>query len=115
MNYPWKYILVSCAIGLLLGGSAGLIYSRYHRFPFPRKGTEMFLRHMDREVRLTEPQKTQIRSLLEANHTKMVAFHEEIRSATQAAIRKVLTPEQQLRFDAMNAKMDAKWKRRRER
>jgi len=112
MKLPWKYILVSLAIGLLLGGAGGVFCLRGIAAPWTPRNAEMFLRRLDNELRLTEPQRTQIRSFLSANRNKMASFQDEIRKTTRAEIRGLLTPDQQSRFDAMIARHDAKRKKR---
>src|ERR1035437_3369552 len=112
MKLPWKYILVSLTIGLLLGASAGLFYSRGFKGPWTMKSAEMFLRRLDGELKLTEPQRTQIRSFLRANHDKMTAYQEEVRQSTRREIRGLLTSDQQARFDAMIARHDARRRKR---
>jgi Spy/CpxP family protein refolding chaperone len=108
MKFPWKYILVSLVIGLLLGGSAGLFYSRDLARHWIQKGPEMFLRRLDHELQLTEPQRTQIRTLLNANRDKMTSYQDEIRQTARTQIRALLTSDQQVRFDIMIALHDAK-------
>ena len=112
MNLPWKYILVSLVIGLLLGGAAGVFCSRRIAAPWTKKSAEMFLRRLDNELALTEPQKSQIRSFLNANRDKMTAYQDEIRQMTRGEIRGLLTPGQQTRFDAIVARHDAERKKR---
>jgi len=111
MKLPWRYILVSLVMGLLLGGSAGVFYSRGIATAWTPKSAEMFLRRLDNELKLTEPQRTQIRSFLSANRDRMAAFQEDIRKTTRAEIRGLLTPDQQTRFDAMIARHDTKRKK----
>jgi Spy/CpxP family protein refolding chaperone len=111
MKLPWRYILVSLAIGLLLGGAAGIFYSRGITTAWTPKSAEMFLRRLDNELKLTEPQRTQIRSLLSANRDKLAAFQEEIRKTTRREIRGLLTSDQLTRFDAMVARRDAERKK----
>ena len=107
MNLPWKYILVSLLVGLLMGGSIGLYYSHDLARHWIQKGPEMFLRHLDRELNLTDPQRAEILALLNANRDKMTAYQDEIRKAARIQIRTLLTPDQQPRFDSMIAKHDA--------
>jgi len=112
MNPHRKYIFISLVIGLLLGGSAGLFYARSLAAPWTKKSGEIFLKHLDRELTLTEPQRTEIRSLLSANRDKISAYQDEIRKTARAEIRSLLTPGQQVRFDAMVARHDAQSKKR---
>jgi hypothetical protein len=112
MKLPWKYILLSFVIGLLLGGSVGLYYSHNLARHWIQRGPEMFLRKLDREIHLTDSQQTQIRTLLEANRDKMVAYQDDVRKAARAQIRPLLSSEQQARFDAMIAKHDSERRKR---
>ena|ERR1700687_2351860 len=112
MNLPWKYILISFTAGLLLGGSIGLYYSHDLARHWIKKGPEMFLRRLDHELHLTEPQRAEIRTLLNANRDKVTAYQDEIRKAARTQIRTLLSPEQQPRFDAMIAKHDAQRRKR---
>src|SRR5882672_1395372 len=101
MKIPWKYILVSFVMGLLLGGSTGLYYSHDLARHWIKKGPEMFLRKLDRELQLTEPQRTQIRSLLNTNRDKLTTYQDELRKTARTQIRILLTSDQQAHFDAM--------------
>jgi hypothetical protein len=107
MKLPWKYILVSFVIGLLLGGSVGLYYSHNLARHWIQKGPEIFLHKLDHEIHLTDSQRTQILILLDAKRDKMIAYQDELRKTARAQIRILLSPEQQTRFDAMIAKHDA--------
>src|SRR5258708_3095594 len=114
MKLPWKYILVSFLVGLLAGGSVGLFYSHKLAHQWIKKAPEIFLRHLDHELHLNELQRTQIRTLLEANPDKMIAYHDEIRKVARPQNRPLPSPDQQTRFDAMIAKHDAERRKREE-
>ena len=107
MRLPWKYILVSFVIGLLLGGSVGLYYSRDLARQWMKKSPEMFLKRLDQELHLDVSQRSTLSRLLNSKHEKLVAFQDDLRKATRAEIRVLLTPDQQTRFDAMTAEHDA--------
>ncbi len=107
MKFPWKYILVSFAIGLLLGGSVGLYYSRDLARQWMKKSPEMFLKRLDRDLHLDEGQRSTISRILHAKHDKMIAFQDDLRKTARAEIRVLLTPDQQTHFDAITAKHDA--------
>ncbi len=108
MKLPWKYILISLAVGLLLGAAAGLFCCRGLARHWITKSPEMFLKRLDHELHLTEPQKTQIHALLIAKRDKMAVYEDELRKAARADIRTALSPDQQTRFDMMMARHDAK-------
>lgn len=112
MNFPWKYILISFLIGLFLGSAIGLTGSGALRHRWMKRGPQMFVQQLDRKVKLTDTQRGQIQSLLNDKHTRLDTFHNEVRQATRADIRKVLTSEQQPTFDAFIAKKDARRNKR---
>jgi hypothetical protein len=112
MKLPWKYILVSFLVGLLAGGSVGLFYSHKLAHQWIKKAPEMFLRHLDRELHLDDPQRTQILTILNAKRDKVLAYQEEIRKTARTEIRTHLTPDQQKRFDAMVAKHETERQKR---
>jgi Spy/CpxP family protein refolding chaperone len=105
MKLPWKYILVSLVIGLLVGATSGLCIMRYHMH-YRRGGPEQLLNRFSHSLKLTDSQKVQVKSILE---DKQKDF-EQVRNSTRTEIRKVLTSEQQTKFDEINAKRDARWK-----
>ncbi len=112
MKLPWKYILVSLTVGLLLGAAAGAFYCRSLAYQWIKKSPEMFMKRLDHELHLTDPQKTQIYSLLISKRDKMSAYEDDIRKTTRADIRVILTPDQQAPFDTMIAKHDAERRKR---
>ena len=112
MQLPWKYILVSTLIGLLVGGAAGIFCSPRIESHWTKKSAEMFLHHLDREVHLSDTQRSQIRALLTVNREKVTAYQDQIRKEVRAQIRAILVPDQQTRFDAMVARHDAERKKR---
>jgi Spy/CpxP family protein refolding chaperone len=107
MRFPWKYILVSFVLGLLLGGSAGLFAGHHGRRPWGKKGPEMFVRHLDKKIHLTDLQRTQILTLVTTGHDKIDAVMEDTRQSTDAQIRALLTPDQLAGFNALVAKHEA--------
>jgi hypothetical protein len=115
MKLPWKYILISFLVGLLAGGSVGLFYSHKLAHQWIKKAPEIFLRRLDHELHLNEPQRSQILTILNAKRDKMLAYEEEIRKAARVEIRTHLSPDQQARFDAMIAKHDAERRKREQR
>jgi hypothetical protein len=112
VKLPWKYILVSLLIGLLMGGSVGLYYSHDLAHQWIKKGPEMFLRHLDRNLHLDDSQRTQIQAILQTESDKVMAYHDQMRQIARTQIRTHLTPDQQSGFDAMIAKHDAERQKR---
>jgi hypothetical protein len=111
MRIPWKYILVSFLVGLLFGSAIGLYHARDLARHWRKKGPELFLKHLDHELHLTDEQHTKIQTLLNTNRDKMTAYENDLRQNGRAAIRVLLDPAQQNRFDAMVALHDAKRKK----
>lgn len=73
---------------------------------------------MKHDLNLTEQQATEIRAILEETRGGFRALRAEVRPRydalrqnSRARIRALLTPEQQQRFDAKNAEMDARHER----
>ena len=115
MKMNWHVI----AISLLIGFSAGILFGQNQKFcgPWKHGGSmkEHMLKKFNRELHLTEEQKQKISAIFDAKHPRMMALHEEgrpkfeaIRNETQAEIRAVLTPEQQVKFEELTAKMESR-------
>lgn len=73
--------------------------------PGPR-GPRLLIERLDRELQLTDDQKQRLQSIFDARRPQLEAMQrdmavraEEEQRALQADVRKVLTPEQQVRFD----------------
>jgi Spy/CpxP family protein refolding chaperone len=103
---------VGLALGLVLGRRMPLMPQRTGMFMGPPGGPGvrprggMLIERLDRELQLTADQKTRVqaifdgrRSHLEALQRDIAARAEQEQHELQAEIRKVLTPEQQPRFD----------------
>lgn len=116
-------ILIPLFLGLAIGYGIGQWQGREFQ-GFSGKQGDMKKRMMDRldrELKLSEEQKQQVHAIFEAKHPKMMALHEEMRpkfealkSETHEQIRKVLTPDQQTKFEALKVKMEERWKKKRE-
>lgn len=113
-----KSIAVGILIGLLLG--AGVARVRFERFRDPEKRHARIVARFNSALKLDAGQKGQVEALLKAKHEKMKALHdevrpraEELRRSTRAEIRKLLRPEQQEKFDKLEAERDARHARRR--
>jgi hypothetical protein len=110
MQLPWKYILVSVLIGLLIGGAVGLFCSPRIEGHWTKKSGELYLKRLDHEVHLSAAQRSQVNEFLTINRGKVTAFQDEIRKEARAQIRAILTIEQQTIFDDMVARHDAERK-----
>ena len=122
MNGSKKGIALAClaclAVGTGMGWWAG-------RDLFPRRWSweQRFERMLDRfssELKLSPEQKDQVKRLLKAKRQKMEMLraevrprYEEVRKSTQAEIQKLLSPEQQKKFNRMEMEWQARRPRRR--
>jgi Spy/CpxP family protein refolding chaperone len=66
------------------------------------------LEHLSKDLNLTDDQKTKVQPIIDQAKPQMKAIHEEamqkmhaLMESTGAQIRPLLTPEQQVKFDAM--------------
>ena len=118
MNGSTRAITLACLAGLLVGAAGGWWAGRDL---FPRRWSweqryEKMLERFSSELKLTPEQKGQVKVLLDAKRKKMEALkdevrprREEVRQATRTEIRKLLSPEQQTKFD----RMEKEWQARR--
>jgi hypothetical protein len=111
MKLPWKYILVSVLMGFLMGGTVGLMSSPRIVGHWTKKSGEMFLKHLDQAVHLSDSQRAQVNTIITVHRGKVTAFQDQIRTEVRAQIRALLTPDQQTHFDAMVARHDAERKK----
>jgi Spy/CpxP family protein refolding chaperone len=124
MKIQVHQVLISLLIGLVLGFGAGQWQARDSFGPGHWKKGNMkqrMVEKMSRELQLSAEQKTQVQAILEAKHPQMMALHEEmrpkfeaLRNTTHEEIRKVLNPEQQVKFDAFSKKHEERRKMFRE-
>ena len=71
------------------------------------------LEHLSKDLNLTDDQKTKVQPIIDQAKPQMVAIHREamekmhaLLESTGAQIRPLLTPEQQVKFDAMKKAHD---------
>ena len=119
----WHLVLISILVGFALGTVFGqwrvqqCFPHSWEKRGFPPRGEkemkDRMLEHMSKELHLSKEQKQLVAAIFEAKRPQMMALHEEmrpkfeaLRNATQAEIRKLLTPEQQGRADKMEAEME---------
>ena len=124
MKLSWNRIVIA----LVLGGCAGFALARgcaFGMFHFHRGSAQAQHRLLDQfssKLKLTPKQRNQVGAILQAKRQKIDALRaeirprfEDLRASTSAEIRRVLTTEQQQRFDVMEAQRDARMKRARDR
>jgi Spy/CpxP family protein refolding chaperone len=117
----WLVLLGVFALGCVTGGFLDSAY-RLNAFGGERGGRgggrdreERMFEGMKRDLNLTEQQATEIRAVLEETRNGFRSLRSEVRPRydalrqnSRARIRALLTPEQQQRFDAKTAEMDAR-------
>ena len=111
MKLPWKFISLSFLIGLILGAALGMASSQKATRRWMRQGSERYIKHLDRNVQLSDAQRSQVKALVKRNHERMRALREEIRQDTRVETLKLLTPEQRPAFESMTARHDARRKK----
>src|SRR5438105_2101865 len=125
MKLPWKmsehWLVVSLLIGFALGMAFGQWYGRESFHARCKNGgmKGMMMERFNKELHLSAEQKREVDAIFDAKHGQMAALQAEmqpkfeaLRTSTQTEIRKILNPDQQQKFDAMNAKMEEHWKER---
>ncbi len=112
-QWPWKYILISLCIGMLAGAAGGLGGAKRMSHQWKDRGSERLAKRFDHQLNLTPAQHAQVLTLLNTYRNKMEGHRQEVRLAVRSEIRTLLTPDQQARFDAMEARRDAKRHKRR--
>ena len=108
-------------MAFVVGGVVGVAGARWCApFAFHRHWQETPARMLERfssKLHLTPTQRTQVAAILEAKRKKIEALRAEvrpkfdqIRTATSAEIRPLLRPEQQKKFDVMQAEWETRRK-----
>ena len=124
MTLAWKQAVIAFVVGGCLG-AAGTWWSLprvlHHRWRDGR-GDEQMLERFSSKLHLTPEQRAQAASILEAKRQRLDSLREQarpqfdqIRVATSAEIRRLLTPEQQRQFDVMETEWQARMQRFRDR
>lgn len=119
MKNPWKEILIAFLIGMLVGWFA---FSRISQDRTPAWKSGKMLERFSRELSLDPGQKQKIAQILEAKRAQFSALREEmsprfdeIRASSKLEIRKVLTPEQEEKFEKIEARWEERLKKKRAR
>ena len=117
MNNPTLKFAAVLILGILLGLAGGAWGFRYFlNHGGAKDPTGLFLRKLDRELKLSADQKPKVAEILDARKVEMDKLQDEtrpkfeaIRKDGLAQIRVLLTVDQAAKFDAMVAK----WEKRR--
>ena len=115
-----KYFIVPLAIGFFLGAASGLLFMNLMHGPMMHgKSAHPMRERFARELKLSPEQKQKIDAIFEDGHRKINAIFEQnkapleaVRVSTREQIRVLLDPDQQVKFDKMDAKMAARFKKR---
>ena len=124
MKLEWKQIMAAFLIGSLAGGAIGSRFQRaaFHKFWRQGPRTERMLRKFTHDLDLDAQQQDGVKTLLEKQREKIMALHREkseqfhkVRAELRSELRRLLTPEQQMKFDKIAARWDGRRKRFEER
>lgn len=114
MKPDWKQVLIAFVVGALLGGLLAVRCAPRGFFH------HHMMNNMTSQLRLNTDQREKVAAVSESARQKVSLLRqeirprfEEIRAFSRAEIRKVLTSDQQARFDEMTARMDARLEKRR--
>ena len=107
--------VLGCATGALLDSAYRLRVDAAREAGHGRRSPERMLEKMRRDLDLDDRQSGEVRRILDETRNEYRSLRSEarprfdaIRHAARARIRALLTPEQQQRFDARAAQMDAR-------
>jgi len=112
-------VIISLIVGIALGITIG---HPLHRKPFHHhRGKGPMQQHMidrfSKELNLSAGQKQQVAAIFETTRPKMDALQAEVRpkfealrKETQSEIKKILTPDQQKKMDAIESRMKERMK-----
>jgi Spy/CpxP family protein refolding chaperone len=117
MNNQKQKIIVTCIITFIMGVVLGVSFGRpLMRMIGPPNFEEHMVQRFSKQLNLSSDQQDKVRDLLHNQRDRMHALREEmkprfeeIKDNTRKEIRENLTPEQQIKFDAM----EEKWKEKR--
>jgi Spy/CpxP family protein refolding chaperone len=121
----WK-IITSVALVFILGLMVGIVGTGVvikRSAPFGPRGPEgrkaLFMQRLERKLDLTAAQKTRVAAIVDRRHARArdrFRRHRQQMHAFMAEgfadIRKELTPEQQVKLDALQAEMEVRFKKR---
>ena len=121
MTRARKQLLVTFVFGAIVGvvGMYVSAPSYLHRHWDSGQFQTRLLQRFSSKLKLAPEQRTQVAAILEAKRQKIDALRadirpkfEEIRTSTAADIRKLLTLEQQQKFDVMQAEWESRRRQR---
>ena len=113
MKIEWKQVAIAVLIGGAIGFAGARISTPYFLHKRLERGgfKEKMMDRFSKKLNLTSEQREKISSIFESSRQEIQKMQaeikprfEEIRTSTNAKIREVLNPEQQKKFDEMEAK-----------
>lgn len=123
MKLEWKQVVIALILGVALGTFGALRYTQsdFHAgWKNPEKFHQRIMERFTSKLKLTSDQQQKMSEILESTRSRMDALRQEafpkfrqIRESSKAEIRALLTPEQQIKFDAMAAEREARFEKRR--
>ncbi len=112
MNLQWKQIVPALLIGCLLGLWAGFLLPKISgHWRRNGLGTERLLNKFSKELSLDNAQRDAVKAVLESYSGKIKSFHEEIRASMNADIARLLSPEQQKKFEDLRTRWETRHKK----
>jgi len=120
-NLHWHQILISLLLGMLVGFFATQISFLENLGKCGKRGfsKQHMVDRLSKKLSLDAEQKSKLQTIFETRRPQMLALRDEIRpkfealrDSTRAEIRKILNPEQQVKFEELSKKWDEKKKRR---
>ena len=111
----WLLIAVVFVLGGVTGGSLDRLYlSKGRENPEPRRGPHRMMERLKNDLNLNDEQVAKIKTIFEESRKEFnqrrlneCPGYIESRARTRSRIRETLMPEQQKRFDEINAQRDA--------
>jgi Spy/CpxP family protein refolding chaperone len=118
MNMPCRNALLILFLGWALGATSGVLLMRYCHPMLHRGHSGYYRNRLVRDLQLSPEQTAKVDAALQRNREKLDTIFaqdkpeiEQVRQGTQQEIRQLLTPEQQARFDQLQAKIKAHFDR----
>lgn len=104
MKIAWIQVLLSLIVGFAVGFvfDKNLLPCCFTKKCCPSKCSSHMFEKLSSKLDLTEEQKVKVASIFEVKHTKFKA----IKESTHEEINKLLTPEQQAKFEEFKAKRE---------
>lgn len=118
----WLMILLVFVLGGITGASMNYLYNAKYgpsrSGPTPGSRRQVMIDNMRRDLGLNDDQVAQMRVIFEETRKESqrrsaveCPVFKEMREKTRQQIRSILTPDQQAKYDAINAKHDAEHSR----